>query len=59
MALTVSEIKERLAEQFDEISLLEYLKANSYDLVNRFQDVIEDDIEYFASLVESPEDNDE
>ena len=35
------ELKEKLAEQVDEISLLELLEINSYDIVDRFEDLIE------------------
>ena len=41
MPLTLEEIKDRLKLQ-DEISLLEILEINSEDLVERFQDKIED-----------------
>lgn len=58
MALTLEEIKQRLAERIDEVDLLEYLKANSYDLVEKFSDRIEDDIEYFNNLVEDEDDDD-
>ena len=40
MSLTLFEIKDRL-NQLDEISLLEILKINSEDIINRFEDKIE------------------
>jgi hypothetical protein len=47
MTLTLQEIKEKLAEEFDEITLLEVLNINSYDLVDAFFDRIEDKYEFF------------
>jgi hypothetical protein len=49
---TLEEIKEALAEQFDEVDILDMLGVNSFTLVNRFSDLIEDRIEFFAELVE-------
>lgn len=49
---TLEEIKEALAEQFDEVDILDMLGVNSFILVNRFSDIIEDRIEFFAELVE-------
>ena len=42
MQLTLEELKERLADRLDEITLLELLNITSYDLVERFADLIED-----------------
>ncbi len=42
MALTLQEIKTKLAEQYDEVSLLEMLNIDSFDLVEAFLDRIED-----------------
>ena len=50
--LLLEEIKQRLAEQLDEVDLLEYLNVNSFELVERFSDKIEDNIEYFEGLVD-------
>lgn len=41
MNLTVEEVAERLAKMTDEVSILEVLNINSFDLVERFQDRIE------------------
>jgi hypothetical protein len=41
MSLTFEELKERLA-MLDEVTLLELLNIHSIDLVQRFEDVIED-----------------
>lgn len=40
-SLTFEELKERLA-MLDEVTLLEILNIHSYDLVQRFEDLIED-----------------
>ncbi len=42
MTFTLQEIKEKLAEQYDEVMLLEILEINSYDIVNAFFDRIEE-----------------
>ena len=42
MPLTLEELKERLAEQVDEQTLLELLNINSFQLVEAFSDLIED-----------------
>lgn len=41
MALTLNELKEKLAENYDEVMLLELLEINSKDLVEKFLDRIE------------------
>lgn len=55
MALTFEDVKEKLISK-DEITLLEILDISSEELVERFQDKIEDRIEYF--LVDLEEDDD-
>lgn len=52
MPLTFNELKERL-KQLDEITLLEVLNVSSEDLVERFEDFIENK---FESLNEELED---
>jgi hypothetical protein len=47
MTLTLQEIKRKLAEEYDEITLLEVLNINSFDLVDAFFDRIEDKYEFF------------
>jgi len=47
MTLTLQEIKRKLAEEYDEITLLEILDINSFDLVDAFFDRIEDKYEFF------------
>lgn len=41
MPLTLCELKEKLAENYDETLLLELLEINSSDIVERFLDRIE------------------
>ncbi len=55
MNLTFEEIKERL-KQFDELTLCEILEISSDDLVERFDDIIEENIEYFYEQVEETSD---
>jgi hypothetical protein len=50
--LTLEELKEKLAERLDEITLLELLSINSYDIVERFADVIEDNYDKLLKEIE-------
>lgn len=52
MGLTVPELGQRLAEVSDEVSILEILNINSYDLVERFPDRLE---KYYDKLLEELE----
>lgn len=52
MTLLLAELKEKLAEQFDEYTLLDMLQVNSFQLVQKFSDVIENNYEYFVNKVE-------
>lgn len=47
MTLTLQEILSKLADQYDEVTLLELLNITSYDLVEAFYDRVEDRYEYF------------
>ena len=53
--LTFNEVKERL-KSLDEITLLELLGITSEDIINRFDDVIEDKIDQLTQQVEWDED---
>jgi hypothetical protein len=55
MTLTLQEITKKLAEQYDEVTLLEILNINSYDLVEAFFDRIEDKYEYFNNELTTDE----
>jgi hypothetical protein len=50
MALTLEEIKERL-KRWDEITLIEELSLRSEDIVERFDDIIEDQADRLQNLV--------
>ena len=52
MSLTVEELGQRLAEASDEVSILEILNINSFDLVERFSDRIE---KHYEKLLEELE----
>jgi hypothetical protein len=54
MPLTLCELKEKLAENYDETLLLELLEINSSDLVERFLDRIENRYEQLAPEFEDP-----
>ena len=55
--MTVNELAERLATICDEISILEILEINSFDLVERFRDKVEE--KYDSLLEEFGEDDGE
>lgn len=57
MTLTLQEIKEKLAEEYDEITLLELLNLTSYDLVDAFFERIEERYDYFNKELSMNEDN--
>lgn len=57
MTLTLQEIKEKLAEEYDEITLLEVLNINSYDLVDAFFERIEERYDYFNKELSMNGDN--
>lgn len=50
--LTLTELAAKLAAYYDEVSILELLNINSYELVERFQDRIEDRFEKLAEEFE-------
>lgn len=50
MALTLEEIKERL-KRWDEITLIEELSIRSEDIVERFDDAIEEQVDRLEKLV--------
>lgn len=52
MALTFAEIKERL-KLLDEVTLLEVLNLSAEDIVERFEDIIEERIEVLANDLEA------
>lgn len=49
--LTLDEVKEKL-ERLDEVTLLELLNIHSDDLVSRFEDFIEDNLEKLIREIE-------
>lgn len=52
--LLLSELKEKLT-QLDEITLLDLLGATSEDLVERFEDVIEDNFDKCVNAIDCEE----
>lgn len=59
MQLTLEELKERLADRLDEITLLELLNITSYDLVERFADIIEDNYDKLQKEINDDYETDE
>ena len=56
MSLTVAELGQRLAEASDEVSILEILNINSFDLVERFSDRVEKNYDKLLSELELEDD---
>lgn len=54
MSLTLEEVKEKL-KKLDETSLLEVLNITSDQIVERFEDLIEDREDYFVKDLEEEE----
>jgi len=52
MAVTLPELKQKLIEMYDEVSLLEILQISAEDIVERFDDRIE---EKYDDLIEELE----
>jgi len=50
MALTLEEIKDRL-KLWDEVTIVEELGLRTEDIVDRFEDIIENKADYLESLV--------
>jgi hypothetical protein len=53
--LTLQELKEKVIEQIDEVDLLEILNLNTEDIVNAFEDLVEDNMEKIEELLELPD----
>lgn len=52
MALTLEELKEKVKEQINEVDLLEILEVTSEDLVDRFDDIIEEKYDILLEIVD-------
>lgn len=50
--LTLSELKEKIVQQVDEVDLLDMLALTTQDLVDAFEDKIEDRYETFLAELE-------
>ena len=50
MALTLEEIKERL-KRWDEVTIIEELSIRSEEIVDRFEDIIEENADRLEKLV--------
>lgn len=57
--LTLEELKTRLANEFDEVSLLELLEIDALMIVNHFGDLIEDRYDELIELFEVEETSEE
>ena len=49
---TLTEIKELIVQQIDEVDLLELLGLTSQDIVNAFDDLIEERLEFILPALE-------
>jgi hypothetical protein len=50
--LTLSELKEKLKEQVDEVDILYWLQLTTEDIVNAFEDRIEDRYDFLVGELE-------
>lgn len=50
--LTLNELKEKMVENLSEIDVMELLEISTEDLVERFEDRIEDKLEHILSQME-------
>lgn len=59
MAVTLEELKTRLAERLDESSLLEVLDINAEEIVERFEDKINDRFDKLSGELFDEEDSED
>lgn len=52
MSMLLEELKSKLAQQLDEVTLLELLGVNSEDLVEAFSDIIAENYTKFKEAVD-------
>lgn len=57
--LTLVELKEKLAQQFDEVLLLELLEISAEDIVEKFEEKIEEEFDKLENLVTDGQDSEE
>lgn len=55
MAITLVELRQRLAAKFNEVEILELLDLRSSDIVEAFADLVEENQEKFEKLFEEDE----
>ena len=58
MTVTLVELRLKLAELFDEVTLLELLNINSFDLIEAFAERVEDNYEKLIAELEEESDPD-
>lgn len=59
MAVLLAELQERLIQQYSEVDVLELLNISVEDLVNRFEDRVEERFDYLLKELDMGEDVDE
>ena len=59
MSLTLEELKEKIIETLDEVSILEILDIKAHELVERFEDKVEERMNILLSELEEEEDDGE
>lgn len=55
--LTLAEIKEKLIQQVDEVDIVDFLGLTTEDIVNAFEDRIEENPEKFLKLLDFDEED--
>jgi len=57
--ITIKELKEKIIEQVDEVDLLDLLNITTEDLVEVFQEKIEDNVDYIIEQLELAEEDED
>lgn len=57
--MTLTDLKERMAQSFDEVTLVEMLELSSWDIIEAFSDEIEENMEKYIAELEEFEQNED
>jgi hypothetical protein len=57
--LTIEEVKEKIVEQVDEVDIIDLLGLTTQDIVEAFDDIIEEKIQVILKELDLPDELDE
>lgn len=57
--MTLTDLKERMAQSFDEVTLVEMLELSSWNIIEAFSDEIEENMEKYIAELEEFEQNED